>query len=66
MTTVTGEPEAESLCQLLRGHGIECAYRPTQEEDSAFEGFGPGGMLEVIVHERDFAAARELLPADEA
>lgn len=65
LTTVTGEPEAESLCMHLRNNGIECAYRPTGEADSPFEGFGSGGMLEVLVHESDLATARELVPAHE-
>jgi hypothetical protein len=63
---VTGEPEAEAACMHLRAYGIECAYRPTQEEDSAFEGFGPGGMLEILVHPSDLEAARDLLePAED-
>jgi hypothetical protein len=67
VTTVTGEPEAETLCMHLRANGIECAYRPTAEADSAFEGFGPGGMLEILVHPSDLEAARALLgPADDA
>ncbi len=50
---------------FLRSNGIECAHRPTPEVDSPFEGFGPGGMLEVIVHAADLEAARELLPPHE-
>jgi hypothetical protein len=66
-TTVLGEPEAELFCQLLRDNDIECAYRPTQEQDSPFEGFGPGGMLEILVHPSDLETARALLePGDEA
>jgi hypothetical protein len=65
-TTALGEPEAEAYCMLLRSNGIECAYRPTQEEDSPFEGFGPGGMLEILVHPSDLEAARALLePGDD-
>jgi hypothetical protein len=67
VTTVLGEPEAEVFCQLLRANDIECAYRPTQEQDSPFEGFGPGGMLEILVHPSDLEAARALLePGDDA
>ena len=66
-TTVLGEPEAEVFCQLLRANDIECAYRPTQEQDSPFEGFGSGGMLEILVHPSDLEAARALLePGDDA
>jgi hypothetical protein len=67
VTTVLGEPEAEVFCQLLRANDIECAYRPTQEQDSPFEGFGPGGMLEILVHPSELEAARALLePGDDA
>jgi hypothetical protein len=67
VTTVTGEPEAEALCMHLRANGIECAYRPTPEADSPFEGFGPGGMLEILVHSSDLAAASALVgPGDDA
>ena len=52
---------------LLRANGIECAFRPTSEADSPFEGFGPGGMLEILVHPSDLETARALLePADDA
>jgi hypothetical protein len=67
LTKVPGEPEAELLCNFLRSDGLECAYRPTQEADSAFEGFGGlGGMYEVLVHEKDLERALELLPEHEA
>jgi hypothetical protein len=66
VTTVPGEPEAEALCGLLRSEGIECAYRPTSDADSAFEGFGgDGGRHEILVHRDDLERARELLaPAE--
>lgn len=67
LNKVPGEPEAELLCNFLRSNGLECAYRPTQEADSAFEGFGGlGGMYEVLVHEKDLERALELLPEHEA
>jgi putative signal transducing protein len=65
LTTVPGEPEAEALCMFLRSNGIECAHRLTPETDSAFEGFGGDGMREVLVHESDLEAARDLLPQHE-
>jgi Putative prokaryotic signal transducing protein len=62
VTTVPGEPEAEALVALLSANGIESAYRPTDEEDSAFEGFGgEGGIREILVAPGDLEAARALL-----
>jgi hypothetical protein len=58
--TVHGEPEAE-VCELLRQNGIECGHRITEEEDSAFENFGPDGMREILVHPQDLDAVRALL-----
>ena len=63
---VTGEAGGGGRLHAPRANGIECAYRPTQEEDSAFEGFGPGGMLEILVHPSDLEDARALLePVDD-
>lgn len=51
---------------LLRSNGIECAHRLTPEEDSPFEGFGPDGIREILVHPSDLEAARALLgPGDD-
>ena len=62
VTTVPGEPEAELVCGLLRANGIKCAYRPTTEDDSAFEGFGgEGGLREILVDPADLEVAKELL-----
>ena len=61
VTTVPGEAEAEALCGLLRSEGLECGYRPTEEDDSAFEGFGSDGQQEILVHEADLEQAREIL-----
>jgi len=67
LTKIPGEPEAELLCNFLRSNGFECAYRPTEEADSPFEGFGgQGGMYEVLVHQKDLEQALELLPEHEA
>jgi hypothetical protein len=50
------------FCGLLRANGIKCAYRPTDEEDSAFEGFGgEGGTYEILVDPADLHDARALL-----
>jgi hypothetical protein len=65
VTTVPGEPEAESFCQLLRQNEIKCAYRPTPEADSPFENFGGGGgVYEIVVAPADLEVARELLNED--
>jgi len=62
VTTVPGEPEAEVLCGLLRANGIKCGFRPTDEADSAFEGFGgEGGRREILVDPSDLEAAKALL-----
>jgi hypothetical protein len=66
VTVVPGEAEAVSLCDLLREQGIECAHRPTREDDSAFEGFGFDGVHEILVHETDLERAREILGVTEA
>jgi hypothetical protein len=65
LTTVPGEAEAEALCGLLRNEGIECAHRPTPEDDSAFEGIGYDGIHEILVHEDDLERAREVIGATE-
>ena len=62
LTVVPNEPEAEILCGLLRANGIECDYRETDSIDSPIEDFIPAGPREVMVHEADLEAARELLP----
>jgi putative signal transducing protein len=65
VTVVPGEPEAEVFCELLQQNGISCAFRPTDEPDSAFEGFGgEGGEREILVAPADLEAARALLNED--
>ena len=62
VTVVPGEPEAEVFCGLLRANGIKCAFRPTDEPDSAFEGFGgEGGNYEILVDPSDLEDAKALL-----
>ena len=63
LTVVSGEPEAEVVCGLLRSEGIECAYRDTEKIDSSLEDFMAAGSREILVHEADLAAAKELLAA---
>ena len=62
LTVVSDEPEAEVLCGLLRSAGIDCAYRDTEAIDSPLEDFTAAGPREILVHESDLEAARELLP----
>jgi Putative prokaryotic signal transducing protein len=66
LTTVPGEAEADALCGLLRSEGLECAHRPTPEDDSAFEGIGSDGIHEILVHETDLERAREIIGVTEA
>lgn len=58
---VSGEPEADIACGLLRSAGIECAYRDTEAIDTPFEDFIADGPREILVHPSDLEAARALL-----
>lgn len=58
---VSGTSEAEVVCGLLRSEGIECAFRDTEAIDSSLEDFIAAGAQEILVHESDLAAAKELL-----
>ena len=61
LTTVSGEPEADIVCGLLRSAGIECAYRDTEAIESPIEDFIAAGPREILVREADLDAARELI-----
>jgi hypothetical protein len=63
VTVVGSETEAELACGLLRSAGIECGYRDTEAIDSPLEDFTAAGAREILVHESDLEAARELLAA---
>ena len=63
LTVVSGEPEAEMICGLLRSSGIECAYRDTEAIDSPLEDFTAAGPREIIVRSADLEAARAVLEA---
>jgi hypothetical protein len=65
LTVVSGEPEAEIVCGLLRSNGIDCAYRDTEEIDSPLEDFTAAGTREILVREPDLDAARELISGSE-
>jgi len=61
LTTVSGEPEADIVCGLLRSVGIDCAYRDTEAIESPLEDFIAAGPREILVREADLDAARELI-----
>ena len=61
VTVVSGQSEAEVVCGLLRSAGIKCAYRDTDAIDSSLEDFMAAGAQEILVHESDLEAAKELL-----
>jgi hypothetical protein len=61
LTVVSGEPEAQIVCGLLRSAGIDCAYRDTGAIDSPLEDFTAAGPREILVPEADIDAARALL-----
>jgi putative signal transducing protein len=61
LTVVSGAPEADIVCGLLRSAGIECAYRDTEQIESPLEDFIAAGPVEVLVPASDLDAAREIL-----
>ena len=66
LTVVSGRSEAEVVCGLLRSAGFECAYRDTEAIDTSLEDFMAAGAQEILVHQSDLEAAKELLAAPEA
>ena len=63
LRVVSGAPEADIVCGLLRTGGIDCAYRDTEAIDSPIEDFIEAGPVEILVRASDLEAARELLAA---
>jgi hypothetical protein len=55
------EPEAELLCSVLRGSGIECLTRLTNSGAWAGDGLGSVGAHDIMVGPRDARDAREIL-----
>jgi hypothetical protein len=55
------EVEAELLCSVLRGGGIECVPRQTNRVAAAGNGFGTVGAHDILVRPRDAQKADELL-----
>ena len=61
LTVVSGEPEAEIVCGLLRSAGIECSYRDTESIDSPLEDFIAAGPREILVSVSDLGNAKKVL-----
>jgi hypothetical protein len=55
------EAEAELLCSVLRGTGIECLPRLTNSGAGAGDGLGIVGAHDILVSPRDAQDAREIL-----
>ena len=55
------EPEAELLCSVLRGAGIECLPRLTNSGAGAGDGLGTVGAHDILVSPADAQEARDLL-----
>ena len=55
------EPEAELLCSVLRGAGIECLPRLTNSGAGAGDGLGTVGAHDILVSPADAQDARDLL-----
>ncbi len=66
LTLVSGAPEADVVCGLLRSAGIDCAYRDTEAIDSSLEEFTAAGPREILVRASDLEAARELIAGSTA
>jgi hypothetical protein len=61
VTVVSGVPEAEMVCGLLRANGIKCGYRDTEAIDTPLEDFGAAGPQEILVAGADLEDAKSLL-----
>ena len=55
------EPEAELLCSVLPGSGIECLTRLTNSGAAAGDGLGTVGAHDIMVSPQDAQDAREIL-----
>jgi hypothetical protein len=60
---VRSEPEAELLCSILRGAGIECLPRLTNSGAGGGDGVGTVGAHDIMVSPHDAQDAREILHA---
>ncbi len=67
LETVGSEPEAELICSLLRSEGIPCIQQRTNYAAGVGDGMSViGGPREIVVHEENLAAAREVLEQQRA
>ncbi len=66
LTVVSGGPEADIVCGLLRSAGIECGSRDTEAIDSPLEDFTAAGPREILVREADREAAKSVLADHDA
>jgi hypothetical protein len=55
------EAEAELLCSVLRGSGIECLTRVTNSGAGAGDGLGTAGAHNILVSQQEAQDAREIL-----
>jgi hypothetical protein len=62
LMTVHDEGEAELVCGLLRGSGIECDWTITTQGLAGVS--GSGGAREIYVGSADLESAQELLAAE--
>ena len=58
---VATEPEAELLCSLLRGAGIQCIQRLSNRGAGVGQGGYAVGPREVLVRAHDLGSARKVL-----
>ena len=57
----SSEPEAELLCSVLRGSGIECLTRVTNSGAGAGDVLGSVGAHDIMVSPQDAQDARAIL-----
>ncbi|MDQ2983938.1 MAG: DUF2007 domain-containing protein [Actinomycetota bacterium] len=58
---VSSEGEAQLVCSVLEGAGIQCYHRPTNQGVGAMDGVPTGGRREIVVRGEDLERAREVL-----
>jgi len=63
VAVASSEPEAELLCSVLRGSGIECVPRLTNSGAGAGDGLGTVGAHDILVSPQDAQDGREILHA---